>query len=333
MRKCIFLLLLGLCIAVPAQSASRGGKDVQPSPPIAVQTNTVNKIVAVVNGERITSLDIERMAQPEIMRRRLNPNNPEQRGQIDAIYKQVLDALITDVLVHQEALRLKTDLPESEVDKEVSRLMQQRKLSAEALEKQLQQEGLDMKSLRDQIRKGLLRQRLLSSMVARKIILNRDEIAKYYEEHKDSFRSISEVRMAIVVYPPNINADAVAQRIKSGKLNFEEAVRQYSIDPATKPNNGLMPPAPWKDMSPEWRARISSMKPGDVSDIFIIPHDQFQIRAQIKLLERVGDDKVRSLAEATPEIEAILREPLLKARFEEYAQWLRSRAIVTIKGL
>jgi len=139
--------------------------------------------------------------------------------------------------------------------------------------------------------------------------------------------------MAIIVYPPNINAEAVAQRIKSGKLSFEEAVRQYSIDPATKPNNGAMPPAPWRDMSPEWRTRISAMKPGDLSDIFIIPHDQFQIKAQIKLLERVGDDKVLSLAEATPEIEATLREPLLKARLVEYTQWLRSRAIVDIKGL
>jgi len=328
---------MGICTAVPAQSASRAG-NVRP-PALATgseeasPSTTVGKIVAVVNGERITALDVERMARPEIMRRRLNPNTPEHRAQIDEIYNQVLDAQINDVLVYQEALRLKTELQENEVDKEVTRLMQQRKLSLEELEKQLKQEGMDIKSLREQIRKGLLRQRLLSSMVARKIILNRDEVAKYYEEHKESFRAISEVRMAIIVYPPNINADAIAQRIKSGKLSFEEAVRQYSIDPATKSHNGAMPPAPWKDMSPDWRERISAMKPGELSDIFIVPHDQFLIRAQIKLLERIGDDKVRSLAEATPEIEAILREPLLKARFTEYTQWLRSRAIVDIKGL
>jgi peptidyl-prolyl cis-trans isomerase SurA len=206
-------------------------------------------------------------------------------------------------------------------------------LTPEELEKQLRQEGMDIKSLREQIRRGMMRQRLLSSMVARKIILNRDEIAKYYQEHKDSFKAITEVRMALIAYPPDINAEAVAQRIKSGRLSFEEAVRQYSIDPSTKKQGGVMQPAPWKDMSPEWRTRVAAMKPGDVSDIFIIPHEQFPIRAQIKLLEKIGDDKVRSLAAATPPIEAILREPLLKARFAEYTQWLRSRAIVDIKGL
>ena len=97
---------------------------------------------------------------------------------------------------------------------------------------------------------------------------------------------VTEVRLAIVAYPPEGNAEAVAQRIKSGGLSFEEAVRQYSIDPATNKNNGMMPPAPWKGMSPEWRTRVSTMKVGDVSDIFIIPHEQFQIKAQIKLLER-----------------------------------------------
>jgi peptidyl-prolyl cis-trans isomerase SurA len=145
--------------------------------------------------------------------------------------------------------------------------------------------------------------------------------------------AISEVRMAIVVYPPDINADSVAQRIKSGKLSFEEAVRQYSIDPATREKRGVMPPAPWKEMSPEWRTRVAALKAGDVSDIFVIPHPQYRIRAQIKILEKVGADKVLSLAEATPEIEAILREPLLQARFMEYTQWLRNRAIVDIKGL
>ena len=338
MKKRIFLLLLMvICIAVPARSASRNGKAGPPAPTTRFDepptSITVGRIVAVVNGDRITALDIERMARPEIMRRRLNSNNSEHRAQINEIYQQSLETQINEILVYQEALRLKTDVPESDVDKEITLLMQQRKLGPEDLEKQLKLEGMDTKSLREQIRKGLLRQRLLSGMVARKVVLNRDEVAKYYEENKETFKAITQVRMAIVVYPPDINAEAVAQRIKAGKLSFEEAVRQYSIDPATKPNKGEMPPALWKEMSPDWRKRISSMKPGDVSDLFVIPHDQFRILAQVKLLERVGDDKVRSLAQATPEIEDILRQPLLKARYAEYTQWLRSRAIVEIKGM
>ncbi|MDR2696209.1 MAG: SurA N-terminal domain-containing protein [Deltaproteobacteria bacterium] len=324
-------------MAVSAQAASQGGRMAPPAPPAesreAAPSATVGKVVAVVNGDRITALDIERMARPEMARRGINPNNPGQRAQADEIYKRALDAQVNELLVYQEAVRLKTDLPESEVEKEITRIMQQRKLSPEELEKQLKQEGLDIKRLREQIRRGLLRQRLLANMVARKIILGKDEVAKYYEEHKDSFKAITEVRMAIIVYPPDINADSVAQRIKSGKLGFEEAVRQYSIDPATKKTNGAMQPALWKDMSPDWRARVAAMKVGDVSDLFVIPHPQYHLRAQIKLLEKVGDDKVLSLAEATPEIEAALREPRLQARFEEYTQWLRSRAIVDIKGL
>ena len=336
-KRIVLLLLLGMCIAVSAQAASRRG-NAQPAPPPAsyehaAPSATVGKIVAVVNGERITTLDIEKMARPTIMRLRLNPNNPEHHAQRNEIYKQALDAQINDILLYQEAVRLKTELPESEVDKEVTRIMQQRKLSAADLEKQLKQEGMDMKKLRDQIRKGLLRQRLLATMVTRKTVVTKDDIAKYYEEHKDAFRAISEIRMAIIAYAPDFNAEAVAQRIKSGKLSFEEAVRQYSVDNATKNNNGAMPPAPWKNMSPDWRTRISAMNIGDVSDIFVLQVGQTPIKAQIKLLARSGEDKVLSLADATPDIEAVLREPLLKARFDEYIQGLRSRALVDIRGL
>ena len=336
MKKRIFLLLLlSMCIAVPARSAGPRGS-AQPAPPARGDlppAATVGKIVAVVNGERITTLDIERMVRPDIMRRGLNPNNPEHRAQIAALREQALDVQINDILLYQEALRMKLELPDSEVEKEITRIMQQQKMNAQELEKQLRQEGMDTKKLRDKIRKGLLRQRLVSGIIPRKVVLTKDEIAKYYEEHKESFRAISEVRMGIIVYPPGTNPEAVAQRIRSGKLSFEEAVRQYSIDPATNKTGGAMPPAAWKDMAPEWRTRLSSMKVGDLSDTFSIPHPQHQLKAQIKLLERIGDDRVLSLAEATPEIENVLREPLLKARYDEYVQWLRGRALLDIKGL
>jgi peptidyl-prolyl cis-trans isomerase SurA len=312
-RYVLFLLLSAVCaFAVPARAGT-----------------TVNRIVAVVNGERITMFDVERTARPEMMRRGLNPNNPAQRGEIDKIYKDALDAQINDILIVQEAVRLKTEMGESEVDKEVARILQQSRMSPADFEKQLQREGMDMKSLRERIRKGLLRQRLLASMVGRRVTVSKEEVARYYTENKEALKPITEVRMAILVYPPDVDAESITQRIRSGKLSFEEAVRQYSIDPATKKNGGRMAPAPWKDMSPDWRKRVAAMKEGEVSDIF--PIDRF--KAQMKLLAKVADDRERTLEETTPEIEAILREPLLQARYAEYTKWLRSRALVDIRGI
>jgi peptidyl-prolyl cis-trans isomerase SurA len=264
-----------------------------------------------------------------MMRRGLNPDNPAQRGDIDKIYRDALDAQINDILITQEAVRLKTEVAESEVEREVTRLLQQSKLSPADFEKQLQREGMDMKSLRERIRNGLLRQRLLASMVGRRVTVSKEEVARYYAENKESLKPVVEVRMAILVYPPGIDAESVAQRIRSGKLSFEDAVRQYSIDPATRKNSGRMAPAPWKDMSPEWRRRVASMKEGEVGNIF--PIDRF--KAQMKLLEKVTEDRERTLEEMTPEIEAVLREPLLQARYAEYTQWLRSRALVDIRGI
>ena len=38
-----------------------------------------------------------------------------------------------------------------------------------------------------------------------------------------------------------------------------------------------------------------------------------------------------TLEEATPEIERILRTPLLETRFDEYTQQLRARAVIDIR--
>ena len=324
-KYCILLCLVVLCGVVPAQAAS---SKKQPAT-VEFPSTIVNKIVAVVNGERITRFDVQRMAIPDLMRRRLDPGNPAHKEQIDQVLDAVLESQINDILLAQEALRLKMELPETEVDKEISQILKRSKMSPEDFEKQLQREGMDMKGMRDRIRKGLLRQRIVATMVARKIVVNKKDVAEYYAAHKDELREITQVRMAILVYPPNVNAESIAQRISSGKLSFEQAVRQHSIDPATNKKNGEMAPAEWKDMAPEWRERLSRMKNGDVSNIFAI--DRF--KAQVKLLEKVGADKERTLEEVTPEIENILREPLFKERYAEYTKGLRSRAIIDIKGL
>lgn len=324
LKKYLMLLLSALTLTASAQAATPRKAFVVPENP-----DMVNKIVAVVNGERITKFDVERRAMPEFMRRGINPGNSVRREEIDKIYQNVLDTQVNEILFVQEAARLKIEVSDADVDKEVTKLLQQSKLSRDAFDKQLEKEGSDMKSLRERIHRNLMGQRLLAQMVGRKTIVDKEEVARYYAENKESLKVITEVRMAILVYPPNINAETVAQQIASGRLRFEDAVRRHSIDPATRNKGGEMPPAPWKDMAPEWRKRLGDMKPGDVSGIFSIQ----QFKAQVKLLEKVGDTKERTLEEATPEIEAILREPLLQARYAEYTQWLRGRALVDMRGL
>ena len=63
----------------------------------------------------------------------------------------------------------------------------------------------------------------------------------------------------------------------------------------------------WDRLNPEWEGRLIKMKPGDVTDIF----DLQGRKAQVHLFRPGGDnaEKQLTLEQATPQIDAILRQP------------------------
>ncbi|MBQ7585749.1 MAG: SurA N-terminal domain-containing protein, partial [Desulfovibrionaceae bacterium] len=62
----------------------------------------LGKIAAVVNGKPITMYDLQRAAVPELRKARAT-----DKKTVDAIMRKVLDNMIIDILVQEEAKRLK----------------------------------------------------------------------------------------------------------------------------------------------------------------------------------------------------------------------------------
>lgn len=293
---------------------------------IQAQAATVNKVVAVVNGQMISLYDLESAAKPEMLRNGLNPTNPAQRAAVDQLLRRALDTMILDILLAQEAEKQKITVSGTEVDAEITKVMQQSRLPKAEFERQLSREGLTVASLRDRVQKTLLRQKLMGMMVGRKVVVTPEEVAAYYEQHKGQFFSNKVLRMALLVYPDNVDAQAQARKIKSGGTTFEQAVRQVSIGP-NREGGGDVGPVPYDKLNPEWKARLAKLNPGEVSDIFNLEGK----KAQVKLLQAPKGGEPQDLAAATPEIENILREPKLQERFVEYTEQLRKKAMIDIR--
>ena len=98
-----------------------------------VQAAQLNKVAAVVNGQVITMFDLQKTALPELGRARLNPNNPAQAKEVDKVFRKVLDMMIMDILLGQEAKRLKISVSPSEVDNEIAKMMKARNLTKQQL--------------------------------------------------------------------------------------------------------------------------------------------------------------------------------------------------------
>lgn len=312
-------LLAGVMVCVPAQAAG-----------------PINRTVAVVNGEMITSYDLSTAAAPEMLRAKLDPKKPANREAIEQLERKVLESMINDIVVVQEAERLKVSVSDGEVDAELGRFRTASKLDEESFKKELARQGYTPETFKAQVRRNLLKSRLLSTMVGRKVVVTKDEIAQYYAANKGSIPVAGSggeggsVRIAVIVYPPNANAASWAGRIRSGKVTFEQAAREVSIGP-NPDKGGDLGTMNVSDLAPALLEHLAGLKEGQVSSLFTLEGVQAQVRLIAKGASEQAYSSDDSLEALTPQIERILREPKLQERYAEYMDQLRKRAVVDIR--
>jgi peptidyl-prolyl cis-trans isomerase SurA len=299
------------CLVLPANAAET--------------THMVNKVAAVVNGEMISLFDIQRYSLQEITRQGLNGSDAKSEALRQKIFQQTLDGMIMDILIRQEAARFKVSVSDAEVDNEVLMLMQRSQMTPKQFENQLLLQGSSLKQFKENIQHNILRQRMMSLMVARKIVVTKEEVASYYQEHQNEFTTQYAVDVAMILIGPMDNADNIRNDLVNGKLSFEEAARKYSSAPNAL-DGGRMGSIPWKDLNPDWRKVLVNMKAGEVSPVIRSGNAAYLLR-----LNTTIEDTSLSLEEAAPEIEDRLRQPKLSQRFEEYYEQLRKNAVVDIR--
>lgn len=313
--KKIFVLL-GLCLLIASNAWAA----------------QINKVAAVVNGHVITMFDLQKSAAPDLIRARLNPNDPAQAKAVDKVLRKALDGMIMDILIAQEAKRLKVGISASELDAEIARMMKMRNLTRQQLEADLARQKSSVAELRATIEKGMLRQKIMGMEVGRRVVVTPEEIKAYYAAHKNELFDRKGLHMALLVYHPKAPARELAAKIKAGTARFEEVCAKYSVAP-NRDKGGDMGPVEWDRLNPEWSARLSKMRPGDVTELFNLSGGNGQaFKAQVRLFRPGGGaEKPLTFEEATPIIDGILRQPKAMERFEDYTSQLRKRAVIDIR--
>lgn len=305
-----FICILALCVAL-CSSANAA---------------PINKVVAVVNGDMITEFDLNRMLAPVLLRAGINPKDKKHQDTINRLKHELLQTQIRDLIVAQEAERMHISASDEEVDVEIKRIRENAGLTEEQFMKQLKAQKFTLEEFRSNIRKSILSQNLLSHMVARKVVITREEIERYYNAHPEMFSKGYSVHLAMIVYGTANDAEKWASKVKSGKISFEDAVKKVSVGDKTA--GGDIGDINFSDMSSALQEQVSKLKVGEVSDAFEIN----SMNVQVRLLSTTRDESEKqSIDEAAPQIEAMLREPRLKERFNEYLDLLTKRAVVDIR--
>ena len=153
--------------------------------------------------------------------------------------KNLLRDLIDQSLMVQKAKDEDINV-ETEIVKQLDQMRKQDNLATiEDMQKAAEEQGVNWEDFKDQIRRKLLMQECISRDVGSRIVVTREDARKYYDAHKNEFKSEGLVHLAeILISTEKYKPEEAQKRVKAaeeelkGGAKFSEVVKKYSDGPA-----------------------------------------------------------------------------------------------------
>ena len=216
--------VLSAAMSLPATPKAVGN-------PAQSQTGIVEEIVAKVNGRIITRSELD-----------------QRRESSHASAGEALRDQIDELLLRERAVELNLNA-DAEVNKKIAEYQRESGIADpdKFHEWVRQNSGESFENLRESIRNGVLRQRVIGEEVYRGLesSIATADMQSYYESHRDDFvRQESVSLREIQIAAPDQSgaaerkAKALAERISKGE-KFSELAAQYSDNAASAPRRGI----------------------------------------------------------------------------------------------
>lgn len=292
--------------------------------PSPARSQLVDRIAAVVNDEIITTLQL----QQELDRRGDGAASPEER-------RKILEVLIEDALVRQRVEELGLKVTDEELEAAILDVQKQNKLNREQLIEALRLQGMEFEEYRENLRRQIVRFKLLGREVQSKVEVTGGEVRDYFREHIDEYREDPNLRLNRLTFPipPKAGkeqieagrrlADEALTRLRQGE-NFTSVLLLYSAD--RRADGGDMGTFRAGELTPEFERAVQGLSAGEVSGVIETPQG-FHI---LQVTER-NPGRVRQFDSAKDEITKILSEKKSEEQMKKWAEGLKKKAHIDVR--
>jgi peptidyl-prolyl cis-trans isomerase SurA len=330
----------GTAAPEPDKKPAEAKKPAEPKKSVdAANARTVEEIIARVNNEIITrsELDKARLAAEEDAKQECQGKctSEQLRADIEDRQKNTLRDLIDQSLLVQRGKDMGVNV-EPDVIKKLDQLRQQNKIdSMEDLEKAVSAQGQNWEDFKNNIRNGILTQRVIGSEVGSHITIGKEEVAKYYEEHKKEFVRPEQVALREIEVStegkkdselPDLKkkAETALKRVKDGE-DFGEIAKRFS-DSSTAKQGGFLGVYKRGELSKQLEEIVFKMKKNDLTDVM----DTKQGYLVLQVLERYEEGE-QPLNKVENEIMDHLYSQRMEPALRQYLKTLREQSYVVIK--
>ena len=306
----------------------------------AAEIGTVEEIVAKCNGDIVTRTDLDRARQQLITELRENGLAGSALEQALAEReKNVLRDKIDQLLLVQKAKDLDINV-DSDVTKQMAKIQQDSGIADpdkfhEYIKEQTN--GLSFEDFKDEMKKGMLTQRVIRQEVSDKIPVKHEDVEKYYNEHKSEF--VREERLylrQILISTDGKDEAGIAAADKKAKdlvsrarrgERFAEMARDNSDDPSTAKDMGALPPYKKGDLAKDLEDLVWNQPKGYITDPIKRPNGFLILRVEEH--QKAGQAE---LSEVENEVTDRLMRPRMDPALREFLTKLRQDAFLEIKA-
>lgn len=277
----------------------------------ALDSRTViDSVVASVDGVPITLSDIEHRL-PDKKQLTL------RQAADDAQARSILEQLIIEKLLLQEAEAKHISVTDSELDSYVNEVAKRNSMSPAEFESALKAQGNTLSAYRDSVRMDIIKSRLLVQYSRNSVPITNDEITQYLAEHPAIASTSDTVKLEQIFISSELHGEDQTQarlehitnRLGAGD-EFSQLAKELSDGPEAR-DGGNIGIVSELELGPEIKDAIATLEEGKVS----APVKSIAGVHLFRLVKRFGK---KGDSEIKEEVRHILMEEKSKQRNQEY---------------
>ena len=246
-----------------------------------LRTRTVDKIAAVVGTEIVLYSEVLRKAAPQLNELKKAASSQNIAAlmidhRIDKITRQSLEMIIDDTLVRQQAVLMKVKVTTDEVDMAIENMARENGVDMETFRRALEAAGKDLITYKSEMRRDLLKYKVLNLRVRGRVSITEQEARKYYNDQVRDVRAtgvfegahilikVSRGAKALEVATKKKQAQKILDRIASGST-FEDVAEELSEDKATSSSGGRLGKKKFGELDASMDRAFLDMEQGEVA--------------------------------------------------------------------
>lgn len=281
------------------------------------------KIIALVNGEIISSDDLQNRVNAFMMSTKIPFNSQTQ----NMIMQRVLNNTVDEKIKLQEAAKNGIAISDKEVADQMRRFEQSNGIPSGQLNSILREAKVSKSAMQEQIKSDLAWVRLIRKKYYAEGTPTQKEINEKLEEAKQDLNTPKYLVSEIFIKKANAkDLDQLVANLRSDD-RFELYAMQFSESPSAA-NGGNLGWVNTGKLASVLEARLKRMKPGEVSDPIMLGDGYYILKLQRSFNPKTDKPEMPTAAQ----IKTLLENQKMEILSKKLLQDLRQKAIIEIRN-